>query len=158
ADMEGGSWNSENVIVFGSGGSIYRVLAAGGQQSAILTPGDNPKDVKLEAPHFLPDGRHYLYLRRSAKPSESAVFVGAIDSKDSTRLFTAESNLAYAAPGYILFHREGTLYAQPFNAKSASLSGEAVRVADRVPFGAGGAASFAASQNGILAYRSSPDT
>jgi len=157
-DMQGGSWNKDGVIVFASGGKLYRVLAAGGQSSMIAGPNESQKDSRLEAPYFLPDGRHYVYLRRSGKPSDGTIVLGELDSKETTQLFTAESNVVYAEPGYLLFHREGTLFAQPFDAKRSKLAGEAIRIADRVPYGATGAGAFAASQNGVLAYRTSPET
>src|SRR5262249_49768287 len=81
-----------------------------------------------------------------------AIYASALDSKDSTRLVSSQSNAVYAA-GYLFYHREGTLYAQAFNPGKLSLSGEAVRIADKVPYGTTGAAAFAASQSGILIYR-----
>jgi hypothetical protein len=62
----------------------------------------------------------------------------------------------YAEPGYLLFHREGTLYAQAFNPRSLAVNGAAIRVADRIPFGRTGAAAFAASHTGRLIFRNDP--
>ena len=65
--------------------------------------------------------------------------------------------LTYAAsadsgPGQLLFLREGTLMAQPFDAKRLALAGEPVPVAERVgSFRDGGF--FSASDNGVLVYR-----
>lgn len=63
----------------------------------------------------------------------------------------------YADPGYILFHREGTLYARPFDVKKLdfttdkeiSLKIENVVMDKYVTW-----AAFGASQNGLLVYRS----
>src|SRR5262249_1634806 len=115
-----------------------------------------PQDSRAREPYFLPDGRHYLFVASSPGASSSAIYAGSIDSKGATRLITAESNAVYADPGYLLYHREGTLYAQPFDARRLSLSGEAIRLADKIPFGTTGAAAFAASQTGILIYRNNP--
>jgi dipeptidyl aminopeptidase/acylaminoacyl peptidase len=62
----------------------------------------------------------------------------------------------YADPGYLLFHREGTLYAQAFDADDLTLGGEAVRLADGLPYGAGGAAAFAAAHRTALVFRNDP--
>src|SRR5262245_56641820 len=62
----------------------------------------------------------------------------------------------YVEPGFVLYSREGTLYAQPFDAGDTSLDGEAVRIADRVPRGTTGATSFAASNTGVLTFRIDP--
>jgi len=154
SDSQGGTWSRDGVILFASGGKIYRVLAAGGQPSALPT-NESDKDAKFESPQFLPDGRHYLYLMRPAK-GPGAIFAGVLDSKETTRLLNAESNAVYADPGYLLFHREGTLFAQPFDPKGLKMTGEAIRIADRVPSGTTGAGAFATSQNGVLAYRTIP--
>jgi Tol biopolymer transport system component len=156
ADLLGGTWNSEGTILFASSKGVQRVTAAGGEPVTVAA-GDSGGAKRVE-PYFLPDGRHYLYLGASAKGSESAIYGGSIDSKDSTLLVKAESNAVYADPGYLLYHRDGTLYAQPFNPGRLSLTGEAIRIADKVPFGSTGAGAFAASQNGILVFRNNPPT
>jgi hypothetical protein len=108
-DLLGGTWNSEDTILFASSKGLQRVMAAGGEPSAV--PVGDTAGVKRIEPSFLPDGRHYLYLGGAAQGSESAIYGGSIDSKDSTLLVKAESNAVYAEPGYLLYHREGTLYA-----------------------------------------------
>jgi Tol biopolymer transport system component len=153
-DLLGGTWNSEDTILFASSKGLQRVAAAGGDPVAV-SPTGAPAGAKLQEPLFLPDGHHYVYLA-SASGSGSAIYASAIDSKDSTLLVKAESNAAYAEPGYLFYHREGTLYAQPFNAGKLSFTGDAVRVADRVPYGMSGAGAFAASQTGTLIFRNSP--
>ena len=88
------------------------------------------KESEHLAPFFLPDGRHYLFL---AVAAESGIYVGSLDSKERKRLLAADSRPLYAAPGYLLFNRGGTVFAQPFDANKLELSGEPIRVADGVP-------------------------
>src|SRR5262249_13834718 len=52
---------------------------------------------------------------------------------------------------YLLYQREGTLFAQLFDAKSLTLRGDAFRVADQLP--SNGRSAFAASETGTLVYR-----
>ena len=156
ADLLGGSWNRDNVILFGSSKGLQRVPAAGGQPTPISSAdskeASKEKDSGRREPFFLPDGHHYLYT--SGTPGkDAAIYAGALDSTDAKRLVDANSNGFYAEPGYLLYHRDGTLYAQPFNAKGLSLGGEAIRIADKVPFGKSGAGAFGASSTGILLYR-----
>jgi Tol biopolymer transport system component len=147
----GGAWNSEGTIVFGSAKGLYRVSAEGGKAEAI-TSVEKPETGHFW-PSFLPDGRHYVYLAWSGEAGNRAVFAGALDSKEKTRLMAAESNAAYAAPGYLVFHREATLFAQPFNAKKLVLAGEPVHIADQLGFSAAsGRGNFDVSQNGVLVY------
>ena len=154
ADLLGGTWNSEGTILFASTRGLQRVLAAGGEPQAVAVP---QKDAHAQEPYFLPDGHHYLYTASSGgQASTAAIYAGSLDSQDATRLITATSNASYVEPGYLLYHREGTLYTQPFNPRRLALTGEAIRVADKIPYGTTGAAAFAASQTGILIFRNNP--
>ena len=117
---------------------------------------DGSQKENAQDPFFLPDGRHYIYSANGGQPANATVYVGALDSKERTKLVGAQSNAIYT-DGYLLYHREGTLYAQPFNPGRATFAGEAIRIADRMPFSASGTAPFSASQNGVLAFRASPD-
>ena len=58
----GGSWGAQNIIVFASGsaGSLSAVSANGGDVTDI-TRVDRPRQTGHRFPHFLPDGRHFLY-------------------------------------------------------------------------------------------------
>lgn len=67
----------------------------------------------------------------------------------------AESQPVYARPGYLLYHRVGTVFAQRFDASSLRLSGEAFRLADGARFSTiSGRAAFAASSADVLAIGS----
>lgn len=161
-----GTWNQNGDILYSSAGLIYRVLAAGGQPTAISKLDASHNESAHLMPVFLPDNRHFLYLAAAAQPADSAVYVGDMEGKDKPRkLFASASKALYAAPGYVLFNKEGTIFAQPFNLKTTSLEGEPVRVAEGVQFMTSGTqggvttanldqtASYAVSQNGILTYR-----
>jgi hypothetical protein len=59
----------------------------------------------------------------------------------------------YAPPGYLLFTREGTLMAVPFDAKRLRVTGEAIQLPDQVLYWKSPAfAHFSVSANGVLAY------
>ncbi len=113
-------------------------------------------------PSFLPDGRHFVYLRISRRAAEaSGIYVGTLDAKPeeqiSTRLLPYAQGLTFApstdsGPGRLLFLREGTLMAQPFDTQRLELAGDAVPVARQVGSFLD-AGFFSASSNGVLAYR-----
>src|SRR5262249_28363203 len=129
-DFSGGTWNREGIIIFGSAKGIYRVSAEGGKPEAITSVAQDEGGHFW--PQFLPDGRHYLYTAWQGQPSGRAIFVGMLDSKDRTRVMSAEGNAAYSEPGYLVFYRQNTVYAQPFSHQKLSVSGEPVRIADEV--------------------------
>jgi len=94
-----------------------------------------------------------LYTAWAGDAAKRAIFAGSLESKQKTRVLAAESNAAYAASGFLVFHRENAVYAQPFDAGKPSLSRESVRVADEVAYRAGdGRSEFAVSPNGVLVY------
>ena len=107
-------------------------------------------------PQFLPDGRHFLYFSR--QPEKSGIYVGSLDSKETRRILDADYNAMYAAPGYLLFVREGALMAQPFDAAKLSVTGNAFPVAEQVGLNAASRLShFTVSESGVLVYESGGD-
>jgi Tol biopolymer transport system component len=165
----GGTWNRDGVILFvpASGEPVYRVAAAGGAASPVTRVDASRAEYGHTWPFFLPDGRHFLYLSYGAKvarPEDAAsVFVGSLDSDERRLLIPARSNVAYAplatgaSEGHLLFWQAGSLLARPFDVKRLRFTGEAFPVAEQVRFfGAGGTAIFSVSDNGLLAYQSSP--
>jgi eukaryotic-like serine/threonine-protein kinase len=158
----GGSWNRDGVIIFGqSPGVIMRVSANGGSASPLTTLDSSRSEAQHVLPSFLPDGRHFIYQRTSSKAGNSGVYIGSLDAKpeeqDSKRLLATDWGPAYVPSsdpslGQLLFMRDGTLMAQPFDTRRLELSGEAVTVAEQVgAFIDGGL--FSASANGVLVYR-----
>jgi Tol biopolymer transport system component len=148
---EGGTWNRDGVIVFAPNGTgaLFRVSSAGGQPTPVTTLSTAGKETSHRWPYFLPDGRHFLFL---SQPS-NVVYAGALDSPDLTRVVNADSRALYA-PGYLLFLREDTLVAQPFDARRLETTGEAVPIAEDVRVNAtNGRAAFTVSESGVLVYR-----
>ena len=82
-----------------------------------------------------------------------AIYTGDLSSKEKTKLMTADSNGEYADPGYVLFHREATLFALPFDAKKRVRTGDPLHIADQVALSSmNGRGVFDVSQNGALVY------
>ena len=153
-NLAGGTWNSDGVIVFSAAGVLNRTISAGGEARPISVRDDSKQETHHSAPRFLPDGKRYLYLAWSPLPANSGIYLASLDSTDRTRLLVAQSKAVYANSGYLLFHRQGILFAQPFDVTSASLTGEEpVRVADEVSYDTlNAAAAFDVSNNGRLIY------
>lgn len=151
-----GTWSRAGVVLFiANDGTLARVPESGGAVTPVTTLDASRSETVHNWPFFLPDGRHFLYLAYSSSTSENnAIFVGSLDSKDRKLLVKASSNSVYAPPGYLLYGRQGTLMAQPFDAERLQLTGDAVPIAGGVAFNPFGSfAQFTASENGVLAYR-----
>jgi eukaryotic-like serine/threonine-protein kinase len=158
----GGSWNRDGVIVFADNTrGLMQVSAAGGVASPLTSIDPSRKEVVHVLPSFLPDGRHFLYERASSTRENSGVYIGSLNTKpeeqDSRRLLASTSGPVYVPSsdsdsGQVLFLRQGTLMAQPFDVRRLEPSGEAVPVVAQVgsfiDYGF-----FSASSNGVLVYR-----
>jgi serine/threonine protein kinase len=158
----GGSWSKDGLILFGTGDSpIFRVPSEGGKPAPATKLDTAQKQSSHRWPSFLPDGRHFLYSARG--PDGLSIYAGSIDSDAVKLLFPSDTNAVYAAPGFVLFNREGILMRQGFDSAQLELKGEASAVAERVaaavgnvagtPFGLG---SFSVSTNGVLSFQIQP--
>ena len=162
----GGAWNKDGVIVFTPSGQLgfglYRIAASGGSPTQITFPDREHAEDSHRWPVFLPDGNHFLYLAMdlSGRKVLSSIFVGALNSNEKHFITQARANAAYAPPGYLLFYRDQTLFAQRFDAKKLELSGEPTPVLTEIEYLPRiQRAVFASSESAVLvAQRSSGET
>jgi len=141
----GGTWNAAGVIVFEPSGNalgLESVSAAGG------IPVKLDLDSPGRWPSFLPDGVHFVYS------TGDTVRVAALGSRKTTVLLESRTDAVYAQ-GYLVYLRDDTLMAQPFDPKKLAFTGEAVPVGENVrSIGAQRRGVFSVSQNGLLAFQS----
>ncbi len=93
--------------------------SAGGKPLDVTTLDPATGETNHRWPHFLPDGRHFLYTATTGTccpPTKPAVIrIGSLDpAEPTTTLFQAESAVSYGS-GHLVFAREETLMAQAFN-------------------------------------------
>ncbi len=153
----GGSWSRDGVIVFSpnnSGISIQRVPAVGGDPVNVT----RTKGIQ-RLPVFLPDGQHFLYLSREAAAEASGIFVSSLDGSENRRILPDVSGMIFAPPargehsGHLLFVRENTMMAAPFDPVRAEISGAVFPVADGISLGTPNSYLPATvSDNGLLIY------
>ena len=154
----GGTWNSDGTIVFGVGGSsgLLRVSAGGGTPVPVTQPDAAKKETAHRHPWFLPDGRHFLFTVTTGPGgsfSVNSVHVGSLDGEPPKVLTEADAQGIYAS-GFLLFVRDGTLLAQPFDPDRLVTTGDPLVVAEDVAIDIpAGLASLSASTTGMLSYR-----
>ncbi|MGI8783069.1 MAG: protein kinase domain-containing protein [Acidobacteriota bacterium] len=156
SDGRGGTWNRDGVILFTPGprDGIYRVSASGGEAVSVTKLDASREETGHWRPHFLPDGQHFLYLVRSSKPENNGIYFGSLSGDKASRLVVREDSApVYAPQGYLLFIREKSLMAQPFDLKRLQVHGEAAVIARDVQYVPTYAcAAFSASETGMLLY------
>src|ERR1700674_4654850 len=156
----GGTWNRDGVIVFSGSraGRLFRVSAGGGVPQPVTRLAPSRGDTAHSWPHFLPDGRHFLYVASPyyGQGRRDALFLATLDGKENRALLSdlgsaAAGQLRFIfASGRLLFMRHGTLLAQPFDPERDGLRGEPVAVAERV------LGFFSAASNGVLVFLAQP--
>ena len=161
----GGAWSAAGVIIFAPNltGGLLKVSTTGGIPEPVTKfTASGPSDSQ-RYPEFLPDGRHFLYLED--RTQNMGIFAGSLDGTPPARLLPDLSNVIYVPPippgtvGYLLFRREGSLMAQPFDPGRVRLAGEVFPVAEQVGVMLNtGNGAFSASQNGGLAFRTGNTT
>jgi serine/threonine protein kinase/Tol biopolymer transport system component len=151
----GGAWNEDGTIIFAGStlSGLQRVGAGGGSPSPLTTLQGG--ETSNRWPVFLPDGKHFVYFSHGSVSAESAVYVASLDHPDQRKLmFRNESSASYAAPGYLMWVRDGTLLAQKFNPRSQELSGDAMPLVEHVAVNTSTwRGVFTASENGVLLYQ-----
>jgi Tol biopolymer transport system component/predicted Ser/Thr protein kinase len=155
-----GTWSPEGVILFDGTGldPIQRVPASGGVPVALVKPDPARKEVQIGWPEFLPDGKHFLYMAIAQKASDSMYRIASLDSKENRQFAPAQSLITYVEPGYLLYLRDRTLVAQPFDAKTVKTTGEPMPLAEQVGTDSVGLARFSVSREGTLVYRTGETT
>src|SRR5262249_52241189 len=116
---------------------------------------ESKREARHLWPHFLPDGKHFLYTAVSLDPRQGGIYLTALDGSPPKLVIREMSNAQYVTAGYVLYARSGTLLAQRFDLARAEPVGEPARIAERVQQNVlNGGAVFAASDAGVLAFRS----
>ena len=169
----GGSWNRDGVILFADESpatrpaavGLRRVAASGGVATPV-TVVDTEEGAIQAFPHFLPDGRHFLFMKFGV--SEPGVYVGRLDADEPRRILPAlvtrvtperitvngPLRATYAA-GHLFYvdNSDDTLMAQAFDARRLQLTGDRIRVAESVQNSAPGLSAYDVSASGLLVYR-----
>jgi len=152
----GGSWSSRGDILFAPlADTLKHVSESGGLPESI--PGIPLSDGFLgqEWPTFLPDGNHFAYLEwkyPSAGKEENTVRIGSLDGQPPRKVPLTSTNVEFSG-GYLLFSREGDLFAQKFDPDHLELKGAALPIARNIQFDTFfNDGSFTVSKSGILVY------
>jgi Tol biopolymer transport system component len=155
----GGSWSPDgNTIIFTptTNSPIFMVAKDPGSAAKAVTKIDPSVHTTHRWPHFLPDGNHFLYLATNHSVPEAnqknGIYLATLDGKENQFVMPSDSN-AIAASSYLLYLRDGSLMAQPFDSRAARLSGEPVAVATGVAYNRGTWRAAFDGVSGTLVYQ-----
>ena len=152
----GGTWNADGVIVFAPSlnGPLMRVSAVGGAVVAETRLG--PQQGGHAAPHFLPDGRRFLFY--ASGKDVAGIYLGELDGSAPTRLTPADSAGEFLPSGWLLWVPAATVVAQRMDMAKAALTGEPMTLAADVLVDGAPTAGFrrialSVAATGSVAYR-----
>jgi serine/threonine protein kinase len=155
ADASGslGTSNAGGVTLFSDVGKpLQRVGTAGGAPAPVFELDGSRGEVVQNAPQFLPDGNHFLYMSNG---QETGIVFASLDGKTRRFLFAQGSSPAYFAPdpaggpGWLLYSVFGQLLARPFDPATGEVTGEPVPIVDSFP----GGPAWSVSNSGVLMFR-----
>jgi hypothetical protein len=111
---------------------------------------NGPDQYALVHPHFLPDGKSFLYYTQG-QPKERGVYQGFLDSNLTRQLVDSEAAAVFAQ-GKLFYIQNGTLHARTFDPVFGLLENDDQVIARDVPLG--GRSIAALTSNGDrVAYR-----
>jgi len=157
-----GTWGRDDTILYtrwlGAEIGLWQVAANGGQPRLVARASTL---AELHGfPRFLPDARHYLFLRGGygSPVGQREICVGAVDGGAPTCLAPGDSQAEYSPTGHVIFVRAGTLVALPFDVEARRATAAAITLARATRwFGPVGAAAFAVSADGrVLVHAPTP--
>ncbi len=160
----GASWGREGVIVFANGPNtgLSRVSATGGEPAPVTTLDTIKSESSHRWPFFLPDGKHFLFLARTARGAGDEggdeLTVGSLDSPELHPVMKAGSIAKYAN-GYIYYIVENSLMARQFDPVTFTLKGDPFTLAEQVIFSTNmGKGDFSVSDAGDILYGAGAST
>jgi serine/threonine-protein kinase len=159
-DLRGMSWGTGGRIVFAPGRATGLMLVAeSGGIPVPLTELEQAETSRVTPSHrwpeFLPDGNTVLFTKTPDDNDYDIADIVAVSVADGTEkvLVQGATFPRYAAAGFLVFLRQGTLFAARFSPERVELLGPPVPVLEGVGFSPTyGNGQFAFSDTGLLTY------
>jgi len=153
-----GTWGDDNTIVFTPlwGSGLLRVPAAGGAPQTLTVPDAAKGEITHLWPQILPGGKAILFTiipGDITSADDAYIAVQVIGQKEPRILVRGGTFGRYLATGHLVYVRNGTLLAVPFDLKKFQVKGSPNMVLDNIQSGRmSGVAHFAVSRSGTLVY------
>jgi serine/threonine-protein kinase len=157
----GASWAADDTIVFAQqSGALLRVAKAGGKPEEISTLDRANGEISHRLPMVLPDGNVlFTVVRNFFDFGTSQVALLDVKTRAHTKLLDNAMDARYVESGHLIFARNGTMFAAPFDLERRKTGPEVGILKDVMQSGnAGnltadvGAMQVAVSSTGVLAH------
>ena len=154
----GASWGPDGDIVFtiGNRSGLWRISADGGEPEALTTPDRERGEKTHRFPDVLPDGSAVIFTIGTADIEtfdDALIAVVSLATGKQNVLIEGGSQARFVPPRHLVYARDGSLLAIPFDAKRLEVVGSpTVVVGDVLMSPSYGNAEFSVSLNGSLAW------
>ena len=149
----GASWGPDDTIVFAYTGALglMKVSAAGGVAEPVTTVDADQGEAGHGWLDVLPDGKAVLFTVWSTSLDDARIAVRSLETGEQ-RVLVDGTSPRYAPTGHIIFGRDGSLWAVPFDVDALEVTGPITPVLEGVQINTGGLALFTLAGDGSLAY------
>jgi serine/threonine-protein kinase len=155
----GAVWLDDGSIVVSTGATspLMRVASSGGVAQAVTALDTTQSERTHRWPDAIPGGQWVIFTVGSVQSpgnyEDATIMAVDLETGERRRLLKGASMARYCAPGYLVYSRQGALFAAPMDPDIPKLTGPAVPVLDhldREP--SSGGVHFAISSSGTLAF------
>jgi serine/threonine-protein kinase len=150
----GASWGPDDTILYGQGAQgIWRVSGQGGTPERLIEV-DAGKNEAAHGPQMLQGRDAVLFTLATANEWDTArIVVHSLATGDRKVLVEGGRDGRYVSTGHLVYGREGTLFAVPFDIARLEVKGGPVSLVEGVADSSStGAVHFSLSADGALAY------
>jgi Tol biopolymer transport system component len=152
--ISGGTWSSDGNIYVANGDTLYRVAESGGPWRTLLRATVEKQPAFPLQPQALPSGKALvLAIGQLGALDDARIIALRTDNMERRTLIQGGTDPHFVLPNYLVYMRQGTLMAVPFDASRLELRGTPVAVLEKVfDFNLYGVGEFDVSPTGTLAY------
>jgi serine/threonine-protein kinase len=144
----GAAWGPDGTVILGGGTGLQLLRASGEDATSLTTLAEG--EINHFVPEFLPSGRAVLFTTWNG--AEGQVAVHDVETAIRTNLFTGTTP-RYATSGHLIFWRDSSLWAVPFDADRLEVLGDPQVVVEGVAsYTQADVGAYSVSTDGTLAY------
>jgi serine/threonine-protein kinase len=153
--LAGGTWGEDGNIITALF-NLHIVPATGGAAKTLLEPDIKSGERCYRAPHYLPGGKAVLFTigrENTDTFDDGQIAVLSLDTGKKKILIEGGMSARYSPTGHLVYGRNGSLLAVPFDLKRLEVTGRPTTVVDGVFMSVNaGMAAFSLSAQGDLVF------
>jgi serine/threonine-protein kinase len=156
---QGATWGPDGTIIYADI-NLWKVPASGGTPTVLLRPDTDRGERSYRGPRFLPGGRAVLFTMSTLDVEsydDARIGVLNLETEEKKILIEGGMNPHYSPSGHIVYARNGSLLAAPFDLETLQVTGQPFLAADGVFMSNNtGFAEFDVGGDGTLVFAPGP--